>query len=46
VELGIRHNLHPVVDNEGKQIVPDAPFTMSREKKGGSLFSIPKPKNT
>ncbi|XP_066381574.1 uncharacterized protein [Miscanthus floridulus] len=33
VELGIRHNLHPVVDNEGKQTVPDAPFTMSREKK-------------
>jgi hypothetical protein len=33
VELGIRHNLHPVVDNEGKQTLPDAPFTMSREKK-------------
>jgi hypothetical protein len=33
VELGIRHNLHLVVDNEGKQTLPDAPFTMSREKK-------------
>ena len=33
MELGIRHNLHPVVDNEGKQTVSDAPFTMSREKK-------------
>jgi hypothetical protein len=33
VELGIRHNLHPMVDNEGKQTMPDAPFTMSREKK-------------
>ncbi|WVZ49712.1 hypothetical protein U9M48_001044 [Paspalum notatum var. saurae] len=33
VELGIRHDLHPVVDEEGKQTLPDAPFTMSREKK-------------
>ncbi|WVZ89102.1 hypothetical protein U9M48_035555 [Paspalum notatum var. saurae] len=33
VELGIRHDLHPVVDEEGKQSLPDAPFTMSREKK-------------
>jgi len=33
VELGIRQELHPVVDDQGKQTVPDAPFTMSREKK-------------
>jgi hypothetical protein len=33
VELGIREDLHPIVDNEGKQSLPDAPFTMSLEKR-------------
>lgn len=33
VELRIREDLHPVVDNDGKLSLPDAPFTMSREKK-------------
>jgi hypothetical protein len=33
VELGIRDDLHPIVDDEGKQKIPDAPFTMSREQK-------------
>jgi hypothetical protein len=33
VELGSRQELHPVEDDEGNQTIPDAPFTMSREKK-------------
>ncbi|KAL6655769.1 hypothetical protein ACP70R_006595 [Stipagrostis hirtigluma subsp. patula] len=39
VEIGIRQNLHPVVDDDGKRTLPDAPFTMSRDKKE-MLFSI------
>ena len=31
-ENGIRHNLHPVVDDNGKIVLPDAPFTMSRKQ--------------
>ena len=41
VELGCRQELHPVEDDEGNQTIPDAPFTMSREQKGDSLFSNP-----
>jgi hypothetical protein len=37
VKLGIREDL-PVVDNEGKQSLPDAPFTMSLEKKENRLL--------
>lgn len=33
VELGVRENLHPIVDSEGKQSTPDAPFTMTRAQK-------------
>lgn len=33
VELGIRHDLHPIVDDEGKSTNPDAPFTLSRDQK-------------
>lgn len=33
VELGIREDLHPVVDAQGKQTTPDAPFTMSKDQK-------------
>ena len=33
VELGIRWDLHPIVDDQGKQIIPDAPFTMSKDQK-------------
>ena len=32
-EIGIRPELYPVVDDKGKQLLPPAPFTMSREKK-------------
>ncbi|XP_044447176.1 uncharacterized protein, partial [Triticum aestivum] len=31
-ENGIRHDLHPVEDNNGKTVLPDAPFTMSRKQ--------------
>ena len=31
-ENGIQHNLHPVVDDNGKIVLPDAPFTMSRKQ--------------
>lgn len=33
VDIGIRPELHPTVDDKGKQILPPAPFTMSRENK-------------
>ncbi|XP_039851873.1 uncharacterized protein LOC120710306 [Panicum virgatum] len=33
VELGVRENLHPIVDSEGKQSTPNAPFTMTRAQK-------------
>lgn len=33
VELGIREDLHPIVDDQGKQTTPDAPFTMSKDQK-------------
>lgn len=33
VELGSRQELHPVEDDEGNQTIPNAPFTMSREKR-------------
>lgn len=33
VQLGDRENLHPIVDSEGKQSIPDAPFTMTRAQK-------------
>ena len=33
VKLGCRQELHPVEDDDGNQTIPDAPFTMSREKK-------------
>ncbi|XP_052137356.1 uncharacterized protein LOC127755729 [Oryza glaberrima] len=33
VNIGIRPELHPTIDDKGKQILPPAPFTMSREKK-------------
>jgi hypothetical protein len=33
VDIGIRPELHPTVDDKGKQILPPASFTMSREKK-------------
>ena len=32
-ENGIQHNLHPTEDNNGKTVLPDAPFTMSRNSK-------------
>ncbi|KAM3366409.1 hypothetical protein ACQJBY_015685 [Aegilops geniculata] len=31
-ENGIRHDHHPVEDNNGKTVLPDAPFTMSRKQ--------------
>lgn len=33
VNIGIRPELHPTIDDKGKQILLPAPFTMSREKK-------------
>jgi hypothetical protein len=33
VEHGIREDLHPIVDDQGKQTTPDAPFTMSKDQK-------------
>lgn len=39
VELGIRKDLQPIVDAKGKEIAPDAPFTMSKEQKN-TLCSI------
>lgn len=33
VEFGTQENLHPMIDNEGKKTIPDAPFSMSREQK-------------
>ena len=33
VELGIREDLHPLVDEKGKQTLPPAPFTMSAQQK-------------
>lgn len=32
-ELGIRPELHPQLDNKGNKVMPDAPFTMSRDQK-------------
>ncbi|XP_062213779.1 uncharacterized protein LOC133914774 [Phragmites australis] len=32
-ELGLRPELHPQLDDKGNKVLPDAPFTMSREQK-------------
>lgn len=42
VEIGIRPELHPTVDDKGKKILPPASFTMSREKKEILCSSIQK----
>nr|XP_034599301.1 uncharacterized protein LOC117860169 [Setaria viridis]XP_034599302.1 uncharacterized protein LOC117860169 [Setaria viridis]XP_034599303.1 uncharacterized protein LOC117860169 [Setaria viridis]XP_034599304.1 uncharacterized protein LOC117860169 [Setaria viridis]XP_034599305.1 uncharacterized protein LOC117860169 [Setaria viridis]XP_034599306.1 uncharacterized protein LOC117860169 [Setaria viridis]XP_034599307.1 uncharacterized protein LOC117860169 [Setaria viridis]XP_034599309.1 uncharacte len=45
VDMAIRPDLHPKFDYQGKPHLPDATFTMSREKKGDSLLHHTKHEN-